>query len=390
MRRLRYPRPVAVAREVETLHGRMADFVAPLREAPGGWALHELETEQGVRLLFRRADGAALNVELEAADPARPCYATTRRFNVYFALRDHQRRDLDAHERSLVDHVVAVLRRREQSLPVFGEAPASKRVLVREIEKGHVLFAEDTPRAYYLNPYVGCVLGCRYCYAIHRADFSRSLEGAPRAEWGRWVDVKTNAPEVLARELGEVEPGTVRMSPIVTDPYQPIERRYRVTRRCLEVIQPTAFTPVVLSRASLVLDDLALLTRCHGAIVGMSVPTDDDRVRAEFEPGTESIEARVGTLRALREAGLTTFAIVQPMLPLDPARLVDLLAPWAQAVRIGPLFEKHRIADSFTRLGREDALDPQWERDTFEDLRARFEARGVPVNPTTPPWSSFL
>ena len=153
---------------------------------------------------------------------------------------------------------------------------------------------------------------------------------------------------------------------------------------------PTPFTPVVLSRASLVLEDAALLARCHRAIVGMSVPTDDDRVRAEIEPGTELIEARVATLRALREAGLTTFAILQPMLPLDPARTVDLIAPWAQAVRIGPLFEKHRIADSFARLGRTDALDERWERDTFEDLKARFEARGVPVNPTTEPWSSFL
>jgi DNA repair photolyase len=375
----------------ETLTGRVAELVAPLRTAPGGWALHEIETEQGVRLLFRRWDGAALAVELEAADPGRPCYATTRRFNVYFALRSPARRDLEEDERLLLDHVVAVIRRREGALPVSGEAPpASRRVLVREIEREHVLVAEETPRAYYLNPYVGCMLGCRYCYAIHRADFSRSLEGAPPAAWGRWVDVKTNAPEVLARELREVEPGTVRMSPIVTDPYQPIERRYRITRRCLEVMAPTQFTPVVLSRASMVLEDAGLLARCHGAIVGMSVPTDDDRVRAEIEPGTESIEARIATLRALREAGLTTFAVLQPMLPLDPARTVDLIAPWVQAVRIGPLFEKHRIADSFARLGRMEALSERWERETFEDLRSRFEARGVPVNPTTEPWSSFL
>lgn len=383
---------MSIAREVETLQGRMSDLVAPLRQAPGGWALGELETEQGVRLLFRRADGATLNVELEAADPKRPCYATTQRFNVYFALRDQRRRDLAEDERRLLDHVVAVLRQREKTLPVFDEAAAagSKRVLVREIEKDHVLIAEETPGAYYLNPYVGCMLGCRFCYAIHRADFSRSLEGAPPATWGRWVDVKINAPEVLARELREARPGTVRMSPIVTDPYQPIEKRYRITRRCLEVMQPTEFTPVVLSRASLVLDDLELLSRCHGAIVGMSVPTDDDRVRAEFEPGTESIEARVSTLRALREGGLTTFAILQPMLPLDPARVVEMLSPWVQAVRIGPLYEKHRIADSFTRLGREDAMDPRWERVTFEELKTRFEARGVPVNPTFPPWSTFL
>src|SRR5580704_12813509 len=111
----------------ETLTGRVAELVAPLRTAPGGWALHEIETEQGVRLLFRRWDGAALAVELEAADPGRPCYATTRRFNVYFALRSPARRDLEEDERLLLDHVVAVIRRREGALPVSGEAPPASR-----------------------------------------------------------------------------------------------------------------------------------------------------------------------------------------------------------------------------------------------------------------------
>jgi DNA repair photolyase len=379
-----------VTSKPDTLEARMADLLGPLASAPGGFRLDDLETEQGVRLLFRRSGGAPLEVELEAADGERPCYARTRRFNVYVAFREGSKRDLEDDERKLVDAVVAVLREREGTLPVFTDAPPERRVLLREVQKEHVLFAEQLPRAYYLNPYVGCVLGCRYCYAIHRADFSRSLEGAPRAEWGRWVDVKANAPEVLAREIAEVEPGTVRMSPIVTDPYQPIERRFRITRRCLEVLERTAFTPVVLSRASLVLDDVGLLARCHGAIVGMSVPTDDNRVRAEFEPGTESIEARVETLRALRAAGLTTFAILQPMLPLDPDRVVDLLAPWVEAVRIGPLFEKHRVVDSFARLGRMDAMEEAWERETFERLRVGFEARGVPVNPDFPPWSTFL
>jgi DNA repair photolyase len=214
--------------------------------------------------------------------------------------------------------------------------------------------------------------------------------GLPRAPWGKWVDVKINAPAVLARELGEHEPGTVRMSPIVTDPYQPIERRYRITRGCLEVMQPTAYRPVVLTRSSLVREDLPLLARCHEAIVGVSIPTDDEEVLAALEPGTEPVRARVETLRAIREAGLTTFAILQPMLPLDPARLVELLAPWAQAVRIGPLFEKPRVRAIYERLGRTEALDDAWERATFGDLRARFEARGVPVNPTFAPWSLFL
>jgi DNA repair photolyase len=233
------------------------------------------------------------------------------------------------------------------------------------------------------------MLACPFCYASHRADFSRSLDGLPDAPWGKWVDVKVNAPEVLARELAAHEPGTVRMSPIVTDPYQPLERRYRVTRRCLEAMQPTAYRPAVLTRSSLVREDLALLARCHEAIGGVSIPTDDEGVLAALEPGTEPVHARVATLRAMHEAGLTTFAIVQPMLPLAPARLVEQVAPWARAVRIGPLFEKQRVFAVYERLGRTEALGEEWERATFAELRERFEAKGVLVNPSFAPWHLF-
>jgi len=384
-------RRMAVVRVVESLRARISELVAPLREAPHGYRLSELETEQGIRLLFRRDGGAAINIELEAADEARPCFARTARFNVYYARLGLHRGELTPPEAALLDRVVAVIREREPLLPAPSvEVAEGKRVMVREIEEERVLFADEAPRAYYLNPYVGCMLACPFCYAIHRADFSRALVGLPRAPWGKWVDVKINAPEVLARELGEHEPGTVRMSPIVTDPYQPVERRYRITRRCIEVMQPTAYRPAVLTRSSLVREDLPLLARCHQAIGGVSIPTDDEEVLAALEPGTEPVSARVETLRAIREAGLTTFAILQPMLPLDPGRLVDLVAPWAEAVRIGPLFEKHRVRAIYERLGRTEALDDAWERSTFAELSARFEARGVPVNPAFEPWSLFL
>lgn len=381
---------MALVRVTDTLRARIAALVEPLRAAPGGYRLEELETEQGIRLLFGLGDGSAVEIELEAADEARPCYARTGRFNVYLARRSGAGGAMSPAEAALLDHVVHVLRTREGLLPAPSrEAYDGKRVLVREIEEERVLFADETPGSYYVNPYVGCMLACPFCYASHRADFSRSLAGLPEAPWGKWVDVKVNAPEVLARELAAHEPGTVRMSPIVTDPYQPLERRYRVTRRCLEVMQPTAYRPAVLTRSSLVREDLALLARCHEAIGGVSIPTDDEGVIAALEPGTEPVHVRVATLRAMHEAGLTTFAIVQPMLPLDPARLVERVAPWARAVRIGPLFEKQRVRAVYERLGRTEALGEAWERATFAELRERFEKEGVLVNPSFAPWHVF-
>jgi len=143
---------------------------------------------------------------------------------------------------------------------------------------------------------------------------------------------------------------------------------------------------VLLTRAARILDDLALLQRCHETTVGFSIPTDDDSIRAAFEPGTDPVPDRLETLQALSRAGLRTFVIVQPMLPLDPVRLIDAVAPYVKAVRLGPLFEKQRIADVHARLGRTDCLDEAWERRMFETLKVGFEARGVAVNPVGPEW----
>jgi DNA repair photolyase len=382
---------MAVARVTESLRDRIAaqldlNSLRSPGALPPGWYLAELEAEQGITLQFY-GPGGSLLVELEARDPTRACFARTERFNVYYTALGGEGAGSDAARTAVLESVVALLRRREKTM-----LPASrtdtldpKRVLVREVEVRRGLVREGE-RAYYLNPYVGCMLSCSFCYARHRADFSRSLEGLAPAPWGTWVDVKVNLPSIVAREVLGLEPGTIRISPIVTDPYQPIERRYRVTRQCLEVIAGTAFEPIVLTRSSLVLEDIPLLMRARSA-VGLSVPTDDDGVRGAFEPRTESIAARIETLRQLRVAGLPTFAIVQPMLPLHPERLAELLAPCVDAVRIGPMFEKPRSAAVLTRLGREDALDPRWEAETAAVLGERLRALGVAVNPTEGRWS---
>lgn len=380
---------MAILRVHESLRARLGELLAPIIDGSGlppGWTLDTWEAEQGITLSLR-CGARALEVELEGADETRPRFATTRLFNVYFSLLDRGgRRDLDDGERHVLEAVVRVLREREGGLVVPPRASAGARIEVREVEVDRAL-QPDGGGAWYLNPYVGCMLACPFCYAQHRADFSRALEGLAPTPWGRWVDVKVNAPAVLERELATLPPGLVRMSPIITDPYQPVERKYRVTRACLERIAETAFTPVVLTRASAVLEDLPLLVRAKDATIGMSVPTDDDAMRAAFEPNTEAIDARIDTLRALRDAGLRTFAIVQPMLPLDPERLAERLAPAVSAVRIGPLFEKPRILPVFQRLGRTEALEESWERNMFERLSSALRARGVPVNPEGPEWS---
>lgn len=362
---------------------------------PGSWSLADWEVEQGVTFRFASAGGERLEVDLERADAARPCFARTRDFNVYFSLFSRRASGLSPSESALLETVVSVVRAQEAlhpalraTLPVLATEPSRSRVEVREVEAERALVAE-APGMYYLNPYVGCILGCTYCYGIGRTAFVRDLGALPQASWGRWIDVRINAPELLAREVLAEAPGTVRMSPLVTDPYQPVERRYRITRRCLEVLRESAFTPVVLTRSPVVLDDVALFRTMPRLLVGVSIPTDDDAVRALFEPSAPPIAQRLHALKTLRQAGLHTFVVAHPMLPMNVARLVEAVAPWVEAVRLGPMAEREYIAPTYARGGFSEALTDAWAQDTARQLTDGFRRHGVAVNPRTEPWSLF-
>jgi DNA repair photolyase len=368
---------VTVERVHRTARDAVAQMLAPLlaaRPGPTQWRLIGIDCDAGIAVTLGRGE-VVLLVEIEARDDARDCYARTARFNVN-ARRAFAPGDLDTDERRAVDRLVALVQEREVLVPEPLRATASRSAAVRVVHDEHVL-VDDGAGHYSLNPYVGCMIGCEFCYAAARADFTRALEGAPLLEWGRWVDVKQDAPEVLRRELAGRAPGVVRLSPIVTDPYQPLERRYRVTRRCLEVLLDAGFTPVILTRSAVVLDDLELLARFPRAAVGFSVPTDDDRVREAFEPGADPIEARLAALERCARAGLRTFAVVQPVLPMDPERLAGRLAPHVRAVRIDRMHDPARVLHLYQRAGRLDAATDAFFERTAAELRARLADRGV-------------
>lgn len=363
-------------RHVDTLAQHL---IAPLLSQPSqsGWRLASWDAEQGISLTMACGERVVL-VELERRDDRLECYARTERFNVC-ARGQFGGADLDPSDRRMVDALVRLIATRERGLPTVERAQSGRRALVREIVVERVLMPEGRGH-YYVNPYVGCMIGCEFCYVAARADFSRELEGLPAMPWGSWVDVKTNAPEVLAREVQKLPPGVVRMSPIVTDPYQPLERRFRVTRRCLEVLLPVGFWPGILTRAAHVVDDLPLLVRFERAAVGFSIPTDDDRIRRLIEPGADPIDDRIAALERCHAAGLSTFAVIQPMLPMDAARLVHKIAPVVSAVRIDRMHFGARARDLFRRAGIEHALDERFSDETAETLREGFARHGVRID----------
>ena len=164
-----------------------------------------------------------------------------------------------------------------------------------------------------LNPYAGCSFGCTYCYA---AFFSHSTE--KRDTWGRWVNVKENAVDRLRARRGNLDGKLIYMSS-VTDPYQPIERKLRLTRRLLEILA-SGHRPklVVQTRSPDVVRDEDLFRQIvhnGGDVqVNLTVTTDDEEVRRTFEPHCPNNHVRLRAAGDLRKAGVKTCITMTPLL----------------------------------------------------------------------------
>ena len=128
-----------------------------------------------------------------------------------------------------------------------------------------------------------------------------------------------------------------------TDPYTPAERKWKLTRGCLEVMarRPPAFLTLQ-TRSPLVQRDADLLARIPTALVSITVTTDDERVRRLLEPNAPGIALRIDALAALRAAGVPTQAAVSPLLPCDAERLARRARPGRRSRRRGRLLPRRR------------------------------------------------
>ena len=159
-----------------------------------------------------------------------------------------------------------------------------------------------------LNPYLGCAHRCAYCYAP-------SVVGARRETWGTQVEARQNIPAVLSRELRRKERGVVGLS-TVTDPYQPAERRYQLTRYCLERLARHDWPVCILTKSDLVVRDLELILGLTDVEVGFTVTTLDEHQRRLLEPGATSVPRRLAAMRLLSESGVRTYAFIGPIYPM--------------------------------------------------------------------------
>lgn len=194
---------------------------------------------------------------------------------------------------------------------------------------------------YTLNPYIGCGMGCAYCYVM-KYPYAREHP----LPWGAWVKPKVNAPFLLGKARAKIWGSRIFVGS-ATDPYQYVERQYRLTRRCLKIVlESNPKSIVVHTRSPLILDDLKLLQAFGSCLqVGFSVPTDDDRVRRKLEPHAPRIGVRLKTMRRLRDAGIHVMASLTPLLYCRPRRFAQLLKDAADGVYTGSIrnLDKTRI-----------------------------------------------
>ena len=231
--------------------------------------------------------------------------------------------------------------RESRLIPVIGEQKDIR--YYSSMAKTVLNGPETTGMGYWsINPYVGCAFGCAYCYAryAHRYVMERAAtsdrmdnglarrfdETPPWLAFERNIFVKQNAPEVLARALRQGSDrhlGLINGDAVVigtaTDPYQPAERRFRVTRRVLEVLTDhPGLTVVIITKSPLITRDIDVLSRLgrHSDIsVHISLITLNRDLARRIEPRAPTPEARIRALARLREAGIDAGINCMPVLP---------------------------------------------------------------------------
>ena len=225
---------------------------------------------------------------------------------------------------------------------------------------------------YCLNPYTGCQVGCRYCYAsLFMTRYSGHKE-----PWGEFVDAKINAPELLRKQLVRAKRGTVWVSS-VCDPYQPLEATYRLTRRCLEELAARQFPVNIQTKSALVLRDLDLFERFQEIEIGFTVATDDESMARLFEPGSSPLAERLAALSILHSHRIKTFAFVGPLLPGNAEKLADLLADRVDRVLIDRMNYVPMIKSFYARQGLAEFLEDRFFFEQRDKLRAALGKRGV-------------
>ena len=286
------------------------------------------------------------------------------------------------------------------------EKPRRETQFYRDLTKT-IIARNDSPDVGFetsVNPYRGCEHGCIYCFARPTHEYLGMSAGL---DFESKIMVKTDAPRLLEAELSSPKwkPQVVVMSG-VTDPYQPIERKLRITRGCLEVLAKFRNPVAIITKNRLVTRDIDLLGELanhNASAVNVSVTSLDPNLQRVLEPRTSSPSARLEAVAALHAAGIPVGVMVAPIIPgltdHEVPGIVEACAkagaqfagytivrlPWA----IAPLFEhwldehfpekKQKVLERIRHIRGGKMNDPRWGLRTkgegifAEQIRSMFQ-----------------
>jgi len=181
-------------------------------------------------------------------------------------------------------------------------------VKIYEIKARKIIHKTKIPGADWgINYYRGCTHKCIYCYLKFLCRWRKQKE-----KWGDFVDVKINAPELVAKESKDKE-GTAILC-TGGDPYQPIDKRYSLTKKILQNLNPD-LNLTILTKSDLIVRDIDLFKRFKNMHLGLTITTLNENIKKVFEPFSPSSHARLEALKKLKEQGFYTYVFVGPILP---------------------------------------------------------------------------
>ena len=210
--------------------------------------------------------------------------------------------------------------------------------MIKEIYVKSIINKSNLPESdYCINPYIGCLHACVYCYGR----FMRRFTGHTGEKWGTFLDAKINAPDVLEKQLQKVVPKGVVLLGSVTDAYQPVEKKYNLTRRILEALLKYQMSISILTKSSLVCRDIDLFKQFEECSVGLTITTLNDQYKKIIEPYSSSVNERLETLKELSHNKINTYVFIGPIIPfLTPINEIILKVKditdsiWCEALNI--------------------------------------------------------
>lgn len=240
-----------------------------------------------------------------------------------------------------------------------------KKIRILEVEAKHALSKSGLPELdYALNPYLGCLHACLYCFAI---DFTSHREA--RENWGNTIAVKINLLDVLKREIVSRRRGMVGVATI-TDPYQAIEGKYRLTRRSIKLLLENGFRVTVQTKSPLVTRDIDLFSGHRNSTdVGITVTSMDRKTSEIIEPGSPDPLARVNALERLVSEGVHTWMFVGPIMRGINDGTDNLSAVVTAAANSGTriIFDKFQMYSGASSLIQKAGIDLSQLSNTHAD-----------------------